>query len=349
VTPERRTRIVVIGAGRRARQTLLPAIHSSSEWVDLVAVCTRTAREIELLGGRLRAVTRPLKDIDLAEVDAAVIAVPLPQVPEVLAELDEHPARKPTLMLDTPGLAPGDLGAARRFPRFPAVLASEDNFALPLFVQARLLLDEGRIGRLLRVYMLHSGYRHHAIAALKQLTGSRHPRRVSVHRWNRWCSDVRMTFPGGIHASIVEPRRYEIGRTMIVGSNGFITDYPIDHPKATCIEYRVVDGRYLGLTVDGEPVGATALDDAFASRLDGAPLEDPSVMSQMKIRGFMELLAALPETTSRFRYPIQDAIADDLAIRFAERLPFAVPGGPRFLRSAARLTAPFIRPGGDEG
>ena len=304
---------------------------------------------VELLGGRLKTVTQPLKDIDLADVDAAVIAVPLPQVPQVLAELDAYPAPRPTLMLDTPGLAPGDLSAARHFPRFPAVLASEDNFALPLYVEARRLLDEGRIGWLRRIHMLHSGYRHHAIAALKQLTGSRHPKRVSVHRWNRWCSDVRMTFPGGVHASIVEPRRYEIGRTMIVGSEGFITDYSIDHPKVTCIGYRVEDGRYLGLTVDGEPVGATALDDALASGLGGTPLEDPSTMSQMKIRGFMDLLAALPDTTSRFRYPIQDSIADDLVIRFAERLPFAVPGGPSLLRAAARLTAPFIRPGGDEG
>ena len=137
---------------------------------------------------------------------------------------------------------------------------------------------------------------------------------------------------------------------MIVGSDGFITDYPMRRArKPPSIGYRVEEGRYLGLSVDGEPLAATALDDAFASGLDGAPLEDPSVMGQMKIRGFMELLAALPDTTSRFRYPIQDAIADDLVIRFAERLPFAVPGGPRLLRSAAHLAAPFIRPGGDEG
>ena len=339
----------MVGAGRRARQTILPAIHSSSEWVDLVGVCTRTPRELELLGGRFKTFTSLLADIDLADVDAVVVAVPLPAVPEVLARLKEHPAPGPTLMLDTPGLAPSDLKATRGFTHFRAVLASEDNFALPLYVQARRLLDDGRIGRLRRIHMLHSGYRHHAIAALKQLTGARHPRRVAIHRWNRWCSDIHMTFPGGVQALIVEPRRYEIGRTTIIGSNGFITDYPIDHPKATRIGYHMADGRYVGLTVDEEPVPLSALDDAFASGLRDAPLEDPSAMSQMKIRGFMDLLAALPDATLPFRYPISDAIADDLVIRFAERLPFAVPGSPRLLRPATRVLAPFVRPGGDEG
>lgn len=341
-------RVVVVGAGRRAKQTILPAIHCCEEWVDLVGVCTRTPRELELLGGRFKTLTLSLAEIDLAEVDAVVIAVGLPQAPEVLAELAERSAPRPTLMLDTPGVAPGDLRVSRLFARFPAVLASEDNFALPLYVQARRLVDEGRIGRLRRIHVVHGGYRHHAIAALKQLTGARHPRRIAIDRWNRWCSEIRLTFPDGIDAVIVEPRRYESGRTMIVGSDGFLTDYPIDHPKAIQIEYRVADGRYDGLTVDGQPAPATALDAAFASGLDGVPLDDPSVMNQMKIRGFMELLAALPDPNARFRYPIEDAIADDLAIRFAERLSLAVPGNPRVLRSAARLTARFVRPGGDE-
>ncbi len=339
----------MVGAGRRARQTILPAIHAASEWVDLVGVCTRTPRELELLGGRFRTSTRLLADIDLGDVDAVVVAVPLPAVPGILAGLSEGSAPGLTLMLDTPGLAPGDLSASRRFSRFRAVLASEDNFALPLFVQARRLLDEGKIGQLRRIHSMHGAYRHHAIAALKQLTRARHPSRVAIHRWNRWCSDIDITFPGDIRARIVEPRRYEIGRTMIVGSGGFITDYPIDHPKATPIGYRVEDGRYVGLTVDGEPVHASPLDDAFASGLDGISLEDPSVMSQMKVRGFMELLAALPDPTGPFRYPIFDAIADDLVIRFAERLPFAVPGHPGLLRRATRVLAPFVHPGGDEG
>ena len=234
---------------------------------------------------------------------------------------------------------------ARLFARFPAVLASEDNAALPFFLLARDLLEEGRIGRLRRVHLQHSGYRHHAIAAIKRLTGARSPRTISIERWNRWCSEIRLSFPGGVRAVIQEPRRYGSGRTMIIGSEGFITDYPVDHENAIEVGYHVEAGRYRGLTVDGDTVAPTALDDALVAGLAEHPLDDPSLMNQMKIRGFMELLASAADGASGTRYPIEEAIADDLAIRFAERLPIRVPGNPRLLRSAARASARFMRRG----
>ncbi len=344
-----RTRVLLIGAGRRARQVILPAIHASSDRVELVGVCTRSERELELLGGRFRTTTKLLDDVDLSAIDAVVVAVGLAEVPGLLDELARRAAPGLTLMLDTPGLAAKDLGAEKLFARFASVLASEDNYALPLFVLARRLVDEGAIGPLRRVFLMHSGYRHHALAALKQLTGAAHPKRVRVARWSASAADVRVRLPGDVRALIVEPRRYGSGRTMIVGEKGFIADYPIEHPKAIEVGYRTEEGRYLGLSVDGEPAPDTDLDRAFAAGLDNAPLEDPSLMNQMKIRGFMELLDGLGDPRSRFRYPALDAIADDLTLRFAERLPFAMPGQPSLVRSAARLAAPFVRSGGDEG
>ena len=344
-----RTRIVLVGAGRRARQTILPAIHACSDRVELVGVCTRSERELELLGGRFRTTTTSLEDIDLASVQTVVVAVGLSNVPHVVDLLARRGAPGLTLMLDTPGLAPSDLRAAKLFPSFANVLASEDNYALPLFVLARRLLDEGAIGGLRHAHLAHSGYRHHAIAALKQLTGAAHPTRVAVHRWSSFSAELRIRFPGGVRATIVEPRRYGSGRTMIVGDGGFIVDYAIDHPKAIQVGYRTEGPRYLGLSVDGEPVEETELDRAFVSRLSDVPLEDPSLMNQMKIRGFMELLGGLGDPGSRFRYPALDAIADDLTVRFAERMPFATPGRPSLVRTAGRLAAPFVRSSGDEG
>jgi predicted dehydrogenase len=243
-------------------------------------------------------------------------------------------------------LEPADLGAAKRFARFRAVLASEDNFALPLFVLARRLVDDGAVGRLRRVYLFHSGYRHHALAALRRLTGAR-PRRVSVDRSSRWSADVHVTFPSGIRATIVEPRRYEIGRTMIVGDAGFLADYPIDHRHATRIGYATVDGRFRGLTLDEDPLPPTELDEAFRAGLEGATLEDDSLMNQMKIRGAMELLVGLGDPGSRERYPAADAIEDNLAMHVAERIRLA-PARGSLLRPAARAAASFVRSGGEE-
>jgi predicted dehydrogenase len=336
-----RTRIALIGAGRRARETLIPAIHAASSWVDLVAVCTRSPRPLELLGSRFRADSIPLGNLDPRELDAVVVAVGTRSVPGVLDELATRGGAGLTLMVDTPVLDPADLAAAKGLGRFRAVLASEDNFALPLFALARRLVDEGRVGRLRKAYLFHSGYRHHALAALRRLTGAR-PRRVSVDRASRWSADVHVSFSGGVRATIVEPRRYEIGRTLVVGEAGFLADYPLDHPRAIHVGYRTDAGRFLGLTVDDEPVPTTELDEAFDAALRGAPLEDDSLMSQMKIRGAMELLVGLGDPTSRERYPAADAIEDNLAMHVAERIRLAPARGP-LLRPAARAAASFAR------
>lgn len=328
-----RTRLALIGVGRRARETLIPAIHASAQRVDLVAVCARSERSIELLGGRFRTTSVRLADVDLASLDAVVVAVGTRSVPSVLEEIASRGGERLTLMVDTPVLDPADLGATKLFSRFRAVLASEDNFALPLYGQARRLVERGAIGRLRKVYLFHSGYRHHALAALRRLTAAR-PRRVTIDRSNRWCAEVHVSFPG-VRAVIVEPRRYEIGRALIVGESGFVADYPIDHPHATRVDYRMTQGHFAGLSIDGEPVPATDLDEAFTSHLEGLPLEEPSLMAQMKIRGAMDLLAGLGDPSSPERYPAEQAIEDNLAMHVAERIRFA-PARGALLRPAAR-------------
>ena len=335
---------MLVGAGERARSTLIPAIHASAQTVELVAVCTRSERPVELLGGRFRTTTRLLPDVDLDGIDAAIVSVGTRSVPSVLDELAGRGEPRITALVDTPVLDPSDLAAARGFGRFGSVLASEDNYTLPFYVQARRLLDEGTLGRLRKAYLFHSGYRHHALAALKRLSGAR-ARRVSIDRSTPWSAEVHVTFPGGLRALIVEPRRYEIGRTLVVGDAAFVADYPIDHPKAIRIGYRTVGDRFRGLTVDGEAV-ENDRDEAFAAALEGAPLEDPSLMNQMKIRGFMDLLAALGDPTSPDRYPAVDAIDDNLTMHVAERLHVSPARGP-VLRSAARLAASFARSAGE--
>ena len=343
-----RTRVLLVGAGRRARETLIPAIHCASPWIDLVGICARSERELELLGGQFRSTTRRLADVDMGSVDAIVVSVATPNVPGLLGELTDRGASGRILMLDTPVLEPRDLGSARKFGQFRQVLASEDNFALPPFVLARQLVTEGAIGRLRKIYLFHSGYRHHALAALKQLTGAQRPKRLVIERSSSWSLEVHVSFPGGIRATVFEPRHYDVARTMIVGDKGFIVDYPLKHARSVRIGYRTTEGRFLGLTTNDEPVPPTELDNALAAGLEGAPLDDPSLMNQLKIRGFMELLSGLSDPSSRFRYQALDAIDDNLSMLFGERLPFVPAGRGALLRTTARVAARFVPSGGHE-
>jgi hypothetical protein len=287
-----------------------------------------------------------LGEADTESVDAIVVAAPSRQVPQILETLRGRDTSRLTLMLDTPVLEPRDIGARRAFTRFKHVLASEDCFALPHVILARRLLLEGAIGRLRRVYLFHGGYRHHALSSLKQLTGARQPVSIAIHRWSPMCADVEIAFRNGVRATIVEPRRYDAGRMMVVGSSRFLTDYPIEHKEAVQIGYRIVNGQYVGLSVDGIPEPPSERDTALAEGLATVILPDPSLMSHLKIRGFMELLAALPDERSPYRYPADDAILDNLTFKLAERFRRVrtVPLGTRttILGQLVRVASGFV-------
>jgi predicted dehydrogenase len=225
-------------------------------------------------------------------------------------------------MLDTPVLHHKDLRGTRHFSQYGEVLASEDSFALPPYVLARNLVNDGAIGGLRHIYLFHSGMRFHALASLQQLTGATHPTSIRVQKRNPWCARLTFRFPGGTRATVIEPRRYESGRIMIVGDRGFLVDYPMDHPNAIRIGYQTTDGLYAGLTVNGEPAPQSDLDEAYIDGLSGADLVDPSLMNMLKIRGAMELLAALGDPEAEFRYPAYRSIHDNISIRAADRLRF---------------------------
>lgn len=317
-------------------------------WVDLVGVHTRTARDIELLGGRFKITSRDsFAGVDPGSIDAIVVAVGIRQVPAVLRSLTPLSGDRITLMLDTPILDVRDLGATRHFSRYGRILASEDSFALPPYVLARKLISDGTIGRLRHVHLLHSGYRHHALASLRQVTGGSPPTRISIRRWNRWCARLTARFPGGTTSTIIEPRLYQAGRMTLIGDRGFIVDYPMGHQDATEIGYQLDGGRFVGLTVDGDPVPPTDLDRAMAEGLRGAELTDGSLMSLLKIRGFMSLLAGLGDQTPDWRYTAYDALQDSLSLRLAERLhflkDFRLGGNATVLGGAIRAAAGVAR------
>jgi predicted dehydrogenase len=316
-------RVLLVGVGRRAQKTLLPALHCMRPWIELVAVHARTSRDVSLLDGRISLTTRDdLGTIDASALDAIIVAVRQRQVPAALKALEGIDTSRITLMLDTPVLHHKDLGGTRHFSEYKEVLASEDSFALPPYVLARNLVEDGLIGQLRHIYLFHSGMRFHALASLQQLTGAMHTTSIRIQKWNPWCARLTFRFPGGARATVIEPRRYESGRIMIVGDGGFLVDYPMDHPNAKQIGYRTSNGLYVGLTVDGEQVPQSDLDLAFVEGLSGADLVDPSLMNMLKIRGCMEMLAALGDPAAEFRYPAFRSIHDNISIRVADRLRF---------------------------
>jgi predicted dehydrogenase len=344
--PAMRQRVLVVGAGKRVQETVLPALICLGGDVEIAGVWSRTARKLELYGGEFTVQTESGPGAyDLSQIDTIIAAVTRSQVPSVLRSLSGFDTGHIALMLDTPVLDVGHLGATRMFKRFARVVCSEDSIALPPIATAKRLIDEGAIGALRSVQLFHSGWRNHALAAVRFLAGMRTPSRITVRQWNQKWSETRFRFPGGIRAGVVQPHVHGNGRVLVVGDRGAIVDYVTDRSDATEIGYLVEDGFYRGVTVNGEPVDSE-LDRRLHETLPRHGLPNPTLDNMFKIRGFMELVRAVHDETSPFSYEAFDAIYDHQSMRLAERLPAFVDvrlGGKRSLftaglRAATRLT-----------
>jgi hypothetical protein len=327
-------RVVVIGAGNRGQGAVLPALRCLRDRFEVAAVVTRTAREI-VVGGESIATRDSLDGIDFAAVDLVIVAASLPQIPRLLERLARGPSEHLVVMLDTPVVRTGDLRRAMRwFGAFRRVVVSEDTIALPPFVLARRLIDDGAIGALRRVYLFHSGYKYHAMASIKMLAGGAAVRRIVARKYAGKIKRKDIALDNGVHAVLYEPRDYAIGKFLLDGDAGRIADYDL---VGGCrrIGYRLDGSIYRGLALDGEPVPPAGLDGAYLAGV-GSDVHDASPMNTMKLRGLMDLIvAALDDDSPRLHYAPAQAIADDIGYRIADRVGVFV--APRLIERAVGL------------
>ncbi len=339
-------RVLLVGAGKRAQETAIPALMSLGDGVELAGIWARSSRKLKLYGGEFTAQTETGPEaFPIADIDTIVVAVTRSQVPAVLRSLKRYDTGHVSLMLDTPVLDPGDWGATAAFRRYRRVVCSEDAIALPPVVAARRLIDEGAVGNVRSIHFFHSGWRNHALASIRSLLGGRRPTRITVRRANAKWSDTRYRFPCGVRASVVQPHLHDHGRMLVVGDRGAIADYPTGRSDAAEIGSVVEDGVYRCLTVDGRRVNGERdrlLYENLPRGLEGRTLDN-----MYKIRGFMELVAGVTDDASPYAYDPFDAIYDHQCLRLAERLPaFAdvrLPGRASLLGGAIRALAGLER------
>ena len=313
------SRVLLIGAGRRAQTVVLPALYCMKEQFPLQAVAARSVKPISLFGGRMELVTvSNLQDCDLSAVNVVIVAATLDSVPGILKELAQQPVGHVTLLLDTPVLPRKSLAFAQYFSRFKDVLVSEDCIALPPYVVAKRLIDEGRIGQVKCIYSFHNDYKYHALAAMKYLTDSRYIRSIRRRVIGAGVEEAAIRMPAGQIVRMLEPRDYGVGRFLIVGDRGFIADYPLHGPGGIGIDYRFDRGRYIGLAVNGEPCAEDGLDRMLVESLP-EELQDGSLRTILKIRGFMSILDGATNPHSPFRYSPQAGLYDMAAIACVER------------------------------
>ena len=205
-------RLLVIGAGGRVTDAVLPVLARTGGRFELGGVFARRARELDARGVLHRV--RPLADLTAGEVAAAnvvYVVVAKPAVGAVLEQLTRFDVAHVDLMLETPVVLFKHLHHARRTRPFQSASVAEDISALPwLDLVRRVAAPDGELGPPLRAELDRSGYAYHGVALAKALLGDDHvksgvQRRAGSHELRT------LRFAGGGEARWTSPRDYSVG------------------------------------------------------------------------------------------------------------------------------------------
>lgn len=334
-------RLLVIGTGKRVRETALPALATLGSAFDIRSVFARRAKEIEV-GGRtfdVRAFST-LERAHLDDVDLVYMAVTKDAVPSVLEKLDGLAPREIDLLIDTPVVRFRHFHRIRHLEAFRAAWVAEDCSRLPWFDAVRAVSDE--LGELREIVFDRSAYAYHGLATAKSLLGTttiascrRRPVEGGAER--------TVKFADGRLARILEPRDYSVGSVTVIGRQGSLTDST--SPRDGALELAPwLDGPDCrGFRAGDREV---ALDPAEAELMRGdAPEASVTArMDSMKRVGFRRLLQDV--AADRGAYPVEEALDDTVVDYHLEKAGryFANPltssrsaTGRFFLRSVTRL------------
>lgn len=314
-------RILVIGAGGRVTDAVLPALARLGGKLELGGVFARKERDVEARGPDTRGAVhrvRPLASLTASEVAAAhlvYVVVAKPAVGRVLTELARFDVAHVELVLETPVVLFKHLHHVRRVAPFARASVAEDLCALPwMDLVRRATVPDGALGAPRHVELDRSGYAYHGVALAKALLGAQ---RVSRGRRRRTGGTELRTlrFVGGTAATWTSPRDYSVGAVTLTCARGVASDRPA--PGVLPLRPLLSGARQVGVQLGDDVLG---FDDDEGALCTAA---DPSAslttrMQDMKRIGLLRLFRGLAE--GRPAYPLTSGLDDMLVDYHLEKL-----------------------------
>ena len=309
-------RILVIGAGGRVTDAVLPVLARARGRFELGGVFARRARELDARGVSHRV--RPLADLTAGEVAAAqvvYVVVAKPAVGAVLTQLARFDVAHTDLLLETPVVLFKHLDHLRRTRPFHSVSVAEDISALPwLDVVRRLTGPGGELGAPRRAELDRSGYAYHGVALAKALLDDDHVR--SGVRRRRGGQEVRaLRFAGGGEAHWTSPRDYSVGSVTLSCERGVLSDRARE--GGLTLQPTLAAGRQVGVRAGDTRLEFDDDEAALCTELAAdAPLT--ARMQDMKRVGLLRLFRRVHE--GRGAYPLTSGLDDMLVDYHLEKL-----------------------------
>lgn len=315
-------RVLVIGLGKRVRESALPSLHRA-EGLEVAGLLARSARQ-ETIDGRAYAVRSLDADLGalLPTAELVYIAVGKQAVPKVLAALARHELARVELLIETPVLVLKQFRHRALLRGFRAVSVAEDCSELPWLAPARALARE--LGALREARFERAAYAYHGIATAKALFGAARVESARRRRRADGLHERRIELAGGARARIAEPRDYAQGWLELEYERGRAAEGGHGAAGALPIVAELAGGRLRGLRMGPERV---ELDDAEAALCwkSEAAASLTARMEDMKRVGFLRLWRKLAR--GERAWPLEHGLEDMLVDGLLERVGwYGLPG-----------------------
>ena len=310
----------MIGAGGRIKQTVLPAVWALGDKAEIVQVHSRTPQKVDLPDGSAIDTVTSLSELDLETVDAIVIAVGTNSIRSVVDELRAKSGKENvTIIMDTPPLRVSDIRRFGIFNGFGGVAVGEDWITLSTILACKRIIDSGEIGDLRSIRLDHLSYRYHGLAALKELASVKTVSSIRRRSLGGDFFETKVKLKRNVVATTVDPRDYENGRMLIVGTRGFISDFEMLSGSGTGFQIGYPEtstGWFQPITINNELQPADEVE-RYMATLPYEQLLDKSRINRLKIRGYARLLEDIASGFAN--YPIREGLYDYFAITMAEK------------------------------
>lgn len=324
----RRKKVLIVGAGRRGQNSLLPSFRSLPDHFEICGLHSRTAEKFVPIARKweVPAVTH-LSNFDLSEIDLVAISVPTKQNAPVLEALLPY-AKRLRILIDTP-IAWNVEEAARTRPlleQFAGVTVAEDHMNFPFHSLVREAAVSGIIGRPRSVSLFNIGYLYHGLAIIRSFASFAPVKSAWRKLLGSHAKIVGYEFADGFTGTLIGPyrRQEKVGGILLEGSEGIISEAPMDanyighKRKMYVLQPTRSDGLLTGYRISGPGYDVSA-DLAQLRTMRALDFKDKSEINLIQNCALMDVILSIFHDHNMNRnYSYTQAVYDSLVSQRAD-------------------------------
>ncbi len=318
--------ICIIGTGIRSRYYVLPALLKSKRFKIKQVISRKAEKIIKINVCNSKSVfkTQTLDKVDLREITYIYIGVPSEAIKSIIFYLiKKFKLKDITLLIDTPPINIKHIFFLRFFSKFKKVIVLED---WPYYTNHNLcmkIIENDYIGKLNQVIFFHNSYKYHSLSILRRMFKTNYFSFIYSKGFKLEFSEIKIFSKLKQISTIFDPRDYNIGRTLIIGSKGFISDYKLDSINKFnnnfLIKYKNSNEYYDGIELykNDKIYESYLLKESYKLRTKE---KNSEIQNKIKVDALDYFIKSIPQKEFQNHYDLEKGIYDYICFYFVDKI-----------------------------